>query len=98
MWYSDGASTTLRSGKSRSCSSRSTSEAIRFPFGGCAVIVPPGYYDGAVATQSSANRKIFPNSAGTMRIQFGRFLLDTGRAQLFDAGAVVQLTPKAFGV
>ena len=33
-----------------------------------------------------------------MRIHFGRFLLDTGRAQLFDAGTVVQLTPKAFGV
>lgn len=33
-----------------------------------------------------------------MRIQFGRFLLDTGRAQLFDAGTVVPLTPKAFGV
>lgn len=33
-----------------------------------------------------------------MRIQFGRFLLDTGRAQLFDGGTVVQLTPKAFGV
>lgn len=33
-----------------------------------------------------------------MRIQFGRFLLDTGRAQLLDGGAVVPLTPKAFGV
>lgn len=33
-----------------------------------------------------------------MRIHFDRFLLDTGRAQLFDSGAVVQLTPKAFGV
>lgn len=33
-----------------------------------------------------------------MRIQFGRFLLDTGRAQLFDGGTAVKLTPKAFAV
>lgn len=33
-----------------------------------------------------------------MRIQFGRFLLDTGRAQLFDGGTAAQLTPKAFSV
>ena len=33
-----------------------------------------------------------------MRIQFGRFLLDTGRAQLFDGGAAAPLTPKAFSV
>lgn len=33
-----------------------------------------------------------------MRIHFGRFVLDTGRAQLFDGGTAVQLTPKAFGV
>jgi DNA-binding winged helix-turn-helix (wHTH) protein len=33
-----------------------------------------------------------------MRIHFDRFVLDTGRAQLFDGSAVVQLTPKAFGV
>jgi DNA-binding winged helix-turn-helix (wHTH) protein len=33
-----------------------------------------------------------------MRIQFDRFLLDTGRAQLFAAGTEVPLTPKAFGV
>lgn len=30
--------------------------------------------------------------------QFGRFVLDTGRAQLLDGGADAQLTPKAFGV
>lgn len=30
--------------------------------------------------------------------QFGRFLLDTGRAQLLDAGADAGLTPKAFDV
>ena len=33
-----------------------------------------------------------------MRIQFGRFLLDTGRAQLFEGGTAAPLTPKAFGV
>ena len=33
-----------------------------------------------------------------MRIQFDRFLLDTGRAQLLAGGAEVPLTPKAFGV
>ena len=33
-----------------------------------------------------------------MRIRFGRFLLDTGRAQLLDGATPVQLTPKAFGV
>jgi DNA-binding winged helix-turn-helix (wHTH) protein len=33
-----------------------------------------------------------------MRIHFGRFVLDTGRAQLFADGQEKQLTPKAFGV
>jgi DNA-binding winged helix-turn-helix (wHTH) protein len=33
-----------------------------------------------------------------MRIQFGRFLIDTGRVQLFAGGQEVPLTPKAFGV
>lgn len=33
-----------------------------------------------------------------MRIHFGPFLLDTGRAQLFAGGQEVPLTPKAFGV
>ena len=33
-----------------------------------------------------------------MRITFGRFLLDTGQAQLFAGATPVPLTPKAFGV
>jgi DNA-binding winged helix-turn-helix (wHTH) protein len=48
----------------------------------------------AVVSEPQELSKIFTS----MQVQFDRFLLDTGRAQLLAAGRDVPLTPKAFAV